>query len=102
MTYTLEQLKELCEKATAGPWKYAECDMNFIEASRTAVPELIEQVEQGKQLHEADEAEIRKLRAQLVEAKWVIEFAAEHGHDPNSGQETTLSEKARAYLEKYK
>lgn len=22
MTYTLEQLKELCEKATPGPWKY--------------------------------------------------------------------------------
>ncbi len=95
MTLDLKKLKELCEKATPGPWEiryrdiddnheqakvwaenfgwlitrgdlprsYHDPSMEFIAAARTALPQLIERVEEL-------EAEVKIARERLGPAGW--------------------------------
>ncbi len=86
MTYTLEQLKKLCDEAAAGPWRQKEvldyseiydsnswgknlnplalvgtntADADFITAARTALPELVAELE--KVTAERDELKLTRM-----------------------------------------
>lgn len=91
----LQEIKERCEKATPGPWELNEkddywdiragkepvvsCgmegevtigieDAKFVANSREDILWLLSQLEQGHQLHEADNRRIRELEGKLEKA----------------------------------
>ncbi len=89
MTYTIEQIKELCEKATVGTWlarRNGDCsgvaiketwravtsysnedDASFIAAARTAIPELIAHIESLEQDLRDRYATIQRMRDTIRE-----------------------------------
>lgn len=122
MTIDLEKLKELCEKAPVGPWHIGHLDENLDHAdidaadgehvavvfprsaqaliceARSAVPQLIAQLEQTNALYESYREEMARYDAEIRRLRSVLLYysGADYSNRVNATNHVTLDSGKRA------